>query len=330
MPELDTAPRPATAPSALDRVPVRLVAFAAGLVLALLAGLGLGRLTGPGAAAPAAAPRDAAPQGDGHGDMAGMAGGPVDEAAPHAHGGGGAPAAAGDQVGGLAVSSGGYTLVPARAEYPASARQPFRFRIEGPDRKPVTTFAVQHDKTMHLIVVRRDLSGFQHVHPTMASDGTWQVDVTGLTPGPWRAYADFAAVDAAGAQHAATLGVDLTVAGSYAPKPLPGPAREAKAADLDVTYEGTPQTGATQPLLFRVFRQGSPVGTLDRYLGAYGHLVVLREGDLGYVHAHPEEQLANGAIKFWLAAPSPGRYRMYLDFQVAGRVRTAEYTLVVS
>ena len=83
-------------------------------------------------------------------------------------------------------------------------------------------------------------------------------------------------------------------------------------------YEGTPRVGVTQPLLFRVSADGAPVTNLERYLGAYGHLVVLREGDLGYVHVHPEEQLVDGAIKFWLAAPSPGRYRMFLDFQVGG------------
>jgi hypothetical protein len=71
-------------------------------------------------------------------------------------------------------------------------------------------------------------------------------------------------------------------------------------------------------------------GNLERYLGAYGHLVALREGDLGYVHVHPEDQLFRGAAKFWLAAPSPGRYRMFFDFQVGGKARTATYTIVVS
>ena len=58
--------------------------------------------------------------------------------------------------------------------------------------------------------------------------------------------------------------------------------------------------------------------------------VVLREGDLGYVHVHPEPQLSNGAVKFWLSAPSPGTYRMYFDFSVGGKVSTAEFTLKVA
>lgn len=43
---------------------------------------------------------------------------------------------------------------------------------------PVTNFAIVHDKPMHLVVVRRDLSGYRHLHPTMAQDGTWSVDLT--------------------------------------------------------------------------------------------------------------------------------------------------------
>jgi hypothetical protein len=83
-------------------------------------------------------------------------------------------------------------------------------------------------------------------------------------------------------------------------------------------------------LLFHVTATDGKAAALERYLGAYGHLVVLRAGDLGYVHVHPEPQLADGAIKFWLAPPSRGDYRMFLDFQVAGKVHTAAFTLTVS
>jgi hypothetical protein len=58
--------------------------------------------------------------------------------------------------------------------------------------------------------------------------------------------------------------------------------------------------------------------------------VVMRDGDLAYVHVHPETQLVDGKVKFWVAMPSAGRYRMFFDFQVAGRVHTAEWTAVVS
>ena len=312
---------PSPAPSPLrDRAGVRLVAFVGGLALALLAGFGVGRLAGPVNAAGGMDP------GMGQGMGGGASGGMAPDGHVHNPDGtiSGTGTSGADQVGGLAISSSGYTLVPA-----GMAGSTFSFHVNGPDRKPVTTFAVVHDKPMHLIVVRRDLSGYRHVHPAMAADGTWSIDLPLGAPGVYRAYADFTATDPGGAQVPLTLGADLTVAGGYQPRELPAVARESTVDKFTATYEGAPQIGTTQPMLFRVFSNGAPVTNLERYLGSYGHLVVLREGDLGYVHVHPEQELAGEAVKFWLAAPSPGRYRMFFDFQVAGAVHTAEYTVVI-
>ncbi|MDG4790073.1 hypothetical protein O7626_29835 [Micromonospora sp. WMMD1102] len=301
-----------------DRGTVRLALTVGGLVLALLAGFGLGRVNSGGTAPAGAGPQPVTSTGD-HTHPAGTG--------PHEHptgvpGGGAEP-------GGLSLSGSGHTLVPTTTTLTAGRRQDFRFQVRGPDRQPVTGYAVVHEEPLHMIVIRRDLSGYQHLHPTMATDGTWSVPLTLPAPGVWRAYADFTALDGTGGQLPLTLGVDLVVAGDYTPRALPAAAREAGVDGFTVTYEGTPQVGASQPLLFRIFSGGNPVTNLERYLGAYGHLVVLREGDLGYVHVHPETELAGGAVKFWLALPSSGRYRMYFDFQVAGEVRTAEFTLTV-
>jgi hypothetical protein len=186
-----------------------------------------------------------------------------------------------------------------------------------------------HEKPLHLIVARRDLSGFQHLHPTMAPDGTWSVPLTLPTPGVWRAFADFTVNQANGQPLATTLGVDLIANGDYAPRPLPAAAARTTVDGFMVSYAGSPSIGATQPLTFSVTRDGAPAA-LEPYLGSFGHLVTLREGDLAYLHTHPDAVSAPGQVKFWLAAPSPGRYRMYFDFQVGGVVRTAEFTVDVS
>jgi len=263
---------------------------------------------------------------DGHGH--GRGGAPGDGHDGSSGAGTNAPTGAGE-ASGLAVSAHGYTMVPEATGFTAGTPGQFRFRVDGPDRQPVTTFAVEHDKPLHLVVVRRDLTGYQHLHPTMAADGTWSVDLRLAEPGSWRAYADFVAVRRDGARTSLTLGVDLVAAGTYRPVALPAADRTATVDGHTVSYEGTPEVGTMRPLLFRVNTPAGPAA-LQPYLGAYGHLVVLREGDLGYVHVHPEERLAGTAVKFWLAAPSPGRYRVFFDFQVAGQVRTAAYTLVVT
>lgn len=341
-------PAAAAPQRAADRVGVRLGTFAAVLVVVLAAAFGIGRLvdtrTGP---PPAAAPQPAHQQHTDpqHSDPQhspgelGAAGAPaadghrhdVDAAQPGGQTAGAGPAVPGGPagtVGGLAISAAGLTLVPASTTFVAGRAAPLRFRIVDARARPVTTFAVVHDKPLHLVVVRRDLSGYQHLHPTMAADGTWTAGLGLPAAGSWRAYADFTAV-VDGRQTPATLGVDLNVAGAYAPQGLPAATRTDTPDGFTVTYQGAPRVGATQPLLVRVSRDGS-AAALQPYLGAYGHLVVLREGDLGYVHVHPEPQLAEGAVKFWLAAPGPGRYRMFFDFQVAGRVHTAAFTTTVS
>ena len=55
--------------------------------------------------------------------------------------------------------------------------------------------------------------------------------------------------------------------------------------------------------------------------------MVLRQGDLAYLHLHPETMLVDGKVHFRLSVPSGGAYRMFFNFQVAGRVRTATWTL---
>lgn len=301
--------------AAPDRATLRLALVVGGLVLAVLLGFGLGRLNegGTTTGVPSLAAEHTDPPGIGphnHGTATG-----TDQGAP-------------TEPGGLAVSSAGLTLVPLSTDFTAGRPGQLRFQVRDVQRRPVTRFAVVHDKPMHLIVVRRDLTGYQHLHPTMAADGTWSVPLTLAQPGVWRAYADFTVVADTGAQTAVTLGADLVVPGDYQPRPLPEPATSTTVDGFTVGYQGTPQAGTTVPLTFRVNGEGG-AAPLERYLGAYGHLVALREGDLGYLHVHPEPELVDGQIKFWLTTPGPGRYRLYLDFQVGPTVRTAEFTLTV-
>jgi hypothetical protein len=265
------------------------------------------------------------------GSTPGMA---MDENAPHTHNADGTVTQtaiampAGSVVGGLSLSSANLTLVPLKTTFLAGARQRLAFRITGAGGVPVTTFAVVHDKLLHLIVVRRDLAGYQHLHPTMAPDGTWSIDLTLPAPGIYRMIADFTAV-VGGQPIAAALGSDLTVAGDYRPVPLPAPARAVQAGGYAVGYDGTPDTQSVQPILVTVTGADRQPAALQPYLGAYGHLVMIRAGDLGYVHVHPEPDLVDGKVKFWLTAPSRGAYRMFFDFQVGGRVGHAAWTVVV-
>ncbi|MEU4472088.1 copper resistance protein CopC [Micromonospora sp. NPDC023888] len=307
----------------------QLALFVGGLVIALLAGFGLARI-GTGdenpanrdARQPAGGPPASGQVGsatDGHQHPAGTG--------PHTHRG---DAATGETLAtGTTVSAGGYTLQPLERSQPPGVRADYRFRIVGTDRQPATRFAVVHEKPLHLIVVGRDLSGYQHLHPTMASDGTWSVPLTLARPGGYRVYADFSVTATNGAQLPLVLGVDHTVPGAHTPTALPPVQAQATAGPYTVSMNGTPTVGVTAPMHFQVSADPTVPVRLEPYLGAYGHLVVVREGDLGYVHVHPEPELVDGSVKFWLTAPSSGRYRAFFDFQVGGKVHTAEFTINV-
>jgi hypothetical protein len=238
-------------------------------------------------------------------------------------------ASAADLPAGLTVSDSGYTLALAERALPGGSDTPVEFRILGPDGAAVTDYDVDHDVDLHLIAVRRDLSGFQHVHPELGTDGVWRVPLA-LDPGTWRLFADFTPT-ALGEN--LTLGADLAVPGEYAPAPLPAPSVTAEVDGFTVVLTGSLEPGRESGLTLSISRDGFPVTDLQPYLGAFGHLVVLREGDLAYLHAHPVDE-AGGAeaapgphVRFATTVPSAGTYRLFLDFKHDGVVRTAAFTV---
>ncbi|MBE1490586.1 hypothetical protein [Plantactinospora soyae] len=282
----------------------KLGVFALALATVFGAAYGTGQLTGPVRTATDSDPSHSA----GHDEISDPAGQPR-------------------LPGGLLVSDRGYTLTLV----PTDATE-FAFQVIGPDKRPVTGYDVEHDKRMHLIVARRDLSGFRHVHPVMDPDGTWRVAAPLTDPGSWRAFADFKPIGG----DALTLGIDVSVPGDYQPRPLPAPAPTTKVDGYDVRLDGSLRPGQSNRLTLTVSRDGSAVTDLQPYLGAYGHLVALRDGDLAYLHVHPDGAPGDGktpagpGITFFAEVPSAGAYRLYLDFQHAGTVRTAEFTLTAT
>jgi len=234
-----------------------------------------------------------------------------------AHGGG---EAAPDPVRGLAASHDGLTLALEQTALRRGRPTELRFSIVGSDGRPVRDFDVEHEKRMHFIVVRRDGQGFQHLHPELGDDGVWHVELTLPAAGSYRVFADFKHDD-----EAQTLAADLAVDGEADYAPLPAPSTSDDTGDgYDVRLDaGALRAGRESELRFTVTRGGEPVQT-EPYLGAGGHLVALREGDLAYLHVHPEGR--GDAVSFMTEFPSEGRYRLYLQFKHEGRVHTAEFT----
>ncbi|MER7724646.1 hypothetical protein [Streptomyces sp. NPDC096323] len=296
---------------------LRITAFTAGLAAVFGTSYGIGHVTGTTSPKPSTAAHA------GH----------ASAAPPSDPGGDGAPAGADRLPGGLQVSERGYTLSLGDPYVTAGASADLRFRILGADGKPVTAYRSAHGKELHLIVAPRDLSTFQHLHPTRAADGTWRTSAALPAAGEYRVFADFTP---AGAAQGLTLGADLHAAGDLRPVPPDRTGRTVTVDGYRVTLAGDLTPGRSTRLSLAVTKDGRPVTDLQPYLGAYGHLVALRAGDLAYLHVHPDGEpgaagTASGPdITFTTTAPSRGVYRLFLDFRHGGVVRTAAFTVTAA
>lgn len=297
---------------------LKITAFAAGVAATFGSAYAVGGALDPAVAA----------KGSSHQDGHGAKDRPAAEKGAAEEGAGEAP----ELPGGLQISQGGYTLDLSTPRVEAGEPAELRFAVldEGSSRK-VTAFRREHGKELHLIVASSDLTTYRHLHPERAADGTWSTPVELPEAGGYRVFADFTPElkNAEGI----TLGADLAVSGDASPEALPDAERTVTVDGYEVTLDGALRPGAGSELKLEVEKDGKPVTDLQPYLGAYGHLVALRAGDLAYLHVHPNGEPGDGRTKpgpevsFTATAPSKGAYRLFLDFRHEGKVRTASFTV---
>ena len=243
---------------------------------------------------------------------------------------------------GATVDGGGLRLELEQSALPLGKKATLSFRIFDEDGSAITDYEVEHERRMHLILARRDLTGFQHLHPEMAKNGTWSAELVIPAAGAYRVFADF--------NHdgdSLTLGSDLVVDGEADYHELPPQRTETETSTgYTVGVEGEAATaGQESELTFNVALDGEAID-VEPYLGADGHLVALREGDLAFLHVHPvggsaghgghgaehseSGSEAEAGIRFMTEFPSEGRYRLFLQFKHGGEVHTAEFTREVA
>lgn len=252
--------------------------------------------------------------------------GPIDVGASSSHSSmpGSSATTGGTELSGLAVAANGYRLVPTADVIEAGGRASFTFRIELDDGSALVRFDDLHERKLHLIVLSRNLVDYYHLHPVMDADGLWEVEVPPLAAGSYRVYADFK-------PHGGdriTLASDIAVPGTVVPSGVPTSSSTVEVGGYSVSLSGHPTVGESM-LMFEVSRNGTAIVT-EPYLGAAGHLVVIRTGDLGYLHVHPVETAHPGPVSFAVLFPTPGTYRLFFDFSHDGSVSTAPFTVDVA
>ena len=215
----------------------------------------------------------------------------------------------------------GYSLRARDWSFTPDEETTWSFDVVGPGGRP-RSYRVQHERELHLIVVRDDLSTFSHLHPQRGQNGTWTVQLSLPVAGSYTAFVDVAPDDA----EAMTLRFPLTADGEVLEVTAFAPSKIATPDDYRVELFGDVVAGDSSHVEFRVTQDGEDVEP-QPYLGAAGHLVAIRVGDLDYLHVHPMDASRAGSIPFMMHAPSPGLYRLFLQFLHEGAVRTADFTI---
>lgn len=205
---------------------------------------------------------------------------------------------------------------------------------EQDDGIPVRNLTEQHKKLAHLIVVSKDLAFFDHLHPDVVGPGKMSVKATFPRQGQYIAFLQFATPDKGEQLLRGTLrlGKDDMKTASLKPD-----ADKAKAID-DLTFSlKSPPAKAHEMAMpeVEITRGGKPITNIEEYLGAGGHGVIISEDTQSFLHVHPEaSQAADGTfaspVMFHTEIPKAGTYKMWTQFQIDGKVRTADFTFSVA
>lgn len=228
---------------------------------------------------------------------------------------------------GLASSGEGLGLVFEDTKWEASPVE-LRFSIvdvaDGGVFGELNDYLEVHAKTMHVAVVKHDLSEYYHVHPVL-SDGVWVSEPLALSEGFYRVVADFKVKD----RTQVALGVDVTVGKS--PKMVMADlSQEVRVSSVDgysVSVVGSTQHESDQVLSFTISKDGVPVSSVEPYLGSNGHLVSYDSSSLLYTHMHPNSGIMNGTITFKAPPTEHGFSRYFLEVKLDGKVRLFTFVL---
>ena len=227
----------------------------------------------------------------------------------------------------------------------AGQKTKFRIAIRHPlTGEPVTQFAEVHDKLFHFFIVSRDMTQFFHEHPVLEKDGSFTIEHVIPTAGQYMLFSDFMPVGGGPQMIASplvTAGFDGDIASSWPNlKPDTSFVKTANGVTVDLQIDPAKLIAGEEadvPIHFEDAKTGAPVKDLQRYLGAFGHAMMLSEDMTEHVHAHPAEMLEGTTITegggpdlvFHALFPKPGNYRIWLQFQRNNVLSTVPFTVRV-
>src|SRR5688572_18665180 len=238
-----------------------------------------------------------------------------------------------------------FQTVPAQVKAGEKATLLFSVSHPGTGEK-IRAFELTHEQRYHLFVISQDMEFFQHIHPTQGDDGTWAIDVVLPKPGYYALLSDF--LPSGGSTQFLTR--PLVTAGytgdlmSQSAQLVPDTTPTQTVDDLTATVSFDPgimRAGAYSHVTFQLTKAGTnePIRELQTYLGAFGHMLIMTEDMVDYVHSHPvdmpapdanlEELRGGPTVMFEGLMPKPGRYRAWAQFKYNDKIYTFTKTFEV-
>ncbi len=236
----------------------------------------------------------------------------------------------------------------------ATSGSPMRlgFVVESPRGEPVRSLEHVHERPLHLLVVSEDLAEFAHIHPEPAAGDRHEVWHTFQHGGRYRLYADY--TPPGGPQRVVSFA--LKVGGRQRQRvPLPAAGslnRQTNGVGVSLAFAEPPRAGAEIGLTLRIRdANGRPPESLEPWLGAWSHLVLIDPRHRAFIHAHPLDESgwmqtgglhthstpATGAaasppemIRSAVIFPFAGKFKLWVQFQLAGAVIIEPFVIDVA
>jgi hypothetical protein len=226
------------------------------------------------------------------------------------------------------------------------------FTIIQPNGKPLVHYATGAGPHVgvHLIFVRTDLSGIVHLHPPIGPDGNITQQVTFPSAGPWELLID---AYLPGSQTTLVnrnfqLYQPIDVSGPHRAKPMGAVRTSLNVDGYTFTIKDLPTLHVAQAQFMDVAVRGpsGQVPSFTPWFGALAHAIFFHpdNGRLDYFHTHicsPALALCtvkgaisgssptHGDLRVGMLFPVAGKWRLFLQCQIDGRVITAPFTLDV-
>ena len=239
----------------------------------------------------------------------------------------------------------GLTLNLASSGFKSNVESTLTLQVKDKSGKALSDLSIVHTKPMHLILVKKDLNGYLHLHPVVDENGNWSTPVTFPSGGEWQVIADVQTIEG----KTYNLGTFINVKGATESFTLPTPNDKISIDGIDISISGMINPDTHGMLMLTASKGGNPI-TIEPYLGANAHLVAIKT-DGSYAHMHPhsiksmdacpegempvndpyaQEDAAMGMMHFMTEVPGAGTYRFFLQFQYEGVVHTGMFTAEVN